>query len=204
MMKRILACLGLMALFAAAPAHADEWAKNRVIAEANQYFNQITTFRARFEQLDSTGAVSTGTAYMKRPGRARFEYDDPNPITVVADRTFVTLQDREFDTVDRYPMSSTPLGLLLAKHVDFADEAEITDIEQGPEIVRVTARDKDEPGQGQIMLEFAKQPFELRQWVITDAQGLETRVIFSELTYGLELANSLFHISDIYQPMQRN
>jgi len=204
MIKRILTVLAL-GLVLTAPASAEgEWTADRVIEQANGYFNGITTFRARFEQLDSTGTLSTGTAYMKRPGRARFEYADPNPITLVANRTFITLEDREFNTVDRYPASSTPISLLLAKDVDFSAKAEIVAIEQGDEIVRVTARDKDEPGQGQIMLEFAKQPFELRQWVITDAQGLETRVIFSGHTYGLELANSLFHISDVIQPMRRN
>ncbi len=204
MIKRLMTVLALGFALSTPALAAQEWSADRVLSEANGYFNKITTFRAQFEQVDSTGTISTGTAYMKRPGRARFEYADPNPITVVANRSFVTLEDREFNTVDRYPAGSTPLSMLLAKDVDFSAKAEIVSIEQGDDIVRVTARDKDEPGQGQIMLEFAKQPFELRQWVITDAQGLDTRVIFSAHTYGLELANSLFHISDTIQPMKRN
>src|SRR5688572_27578396 len=47
------------------------------IARVEQYLNAITTLEARFSQIVERGPPLTGTFYIKRPGKLRFQYDPP-------------------------------------------------------------------------------------------------------------------------------
>ena len=49
---------------------------------------------------------------------------------------------------------------------------------------RVVAQDPDDPEIGQIEMVFTDDPIELRQWIITDANGYETTVILGDMQDG--------------------
>ena len=49
-------------------ASADKLSLN----EISDYLNDLKTAEARFEQINDDGTVSTGTVYIKRPGKMRF------------------------------------------------------------------------------------------------------------------------------------
>ena len=48
------------------------------IRDAENWFNRITTMKARFIQTSDDGNSAAGDFYMRRPHRARFDYDDPD------------------------------------------------------------------------------------------------------------------------------
>ena len=79
---------------------------------------QTTTMTSDFTQIAPSGAVATGKLYLRRPGRARFEYDEPSPILIVATQGNVYVEDRELEQTDSYPIKQTPLKYLLNKNVD--------------------------------------------------------------------------------------
>jgi outer membrane lipoprotein-sorting protein len=79
----------------------------------------VKTARGNFEQYSPDGSFSTGQFAMSRPGKVRFDYDDPVPLVLVSDGTTVALQDADLETTDRVPLSSTPLSLLLSDKLDF-------------------------------------------------------------------------------------
>jgi outer membrane lipoprotein-sorting protein len=56
----------------------------------------------------------------------------------------------------------------------------------------VTAADPDNPETGFIELTFAADPIALREWIIYDAAGGQTRVQLGEIETGLTLPSSLF------------
>jgi outer membrane lipoprotein-sorting protein len=67
-MKRIVLAL---ALTLAAPA---SWAAEQLsLNEISRYLNGIKTASSPFTQVNDDGSLSTGTLYMHRPGRMRFE-----------------------------------------------------------------------------------------------------------------------------------
>ncbi|MBO6730186.1 MAG: outer membrane lipoprotein carrier protein LolA, partial [Maricaulis sp.] len=74
-------------------AAADTFDADAALAGINAYLNSIDTMRARFLQISPNGAPIQGLLSMDRPGRLRFEYDDPSPITVIADGTTVAIED---------------------------------------------------------------------------------------------------------------
>lgn len=169
---------------------------SEVINEVDEYLNGIKHLQGDFTQIAPDGSYAEGIFYMRRPGRIRFEYAAPNELLVVADGTWLIVQDQELDTVDRYPLSSTPLGLILRKHVNLQEDATITGIDYEPGIVRLSLRDRDEPAQGEVTLEFAGPVLELRQWTITDPQGLQTKVALSNLKAGKKASAALFRVED--------
>ena len=51
----------------------------RITKEAlSDYLNSLRTLQANFTQISGDSNLSTGILYIKRPGRVRFEYDEPN------------------------------------------------------------------------------------------------------------------------------
>jgi len=168
----------------------------RDLARISNYLNGVTTLQGNFVQIDHDGELSEGLFYMRRPGRIRFEYKPPNPALVVADGVWVGIYDTRLNTLDRIPLASTPLDILLRKRVNFRDDNAIRSIERSPGLMRVTAIDPEAPDQGSITMVFADNPLELRQWIVVDPQGLTTTVALSEMRANVILDPILFFIED--------
>src|ERR1051326_1487544 len=80
--------------------------------------NAIHSFKAEFVQNDPNGAVEQGEVYVQKPGKMRFEYRPPSALTVVSDGIDVAVFNKKLNTTDRYPLSTTPLNLLLSDRVN--------------------------------------------------------------------------------------
>src|SRR4249919_1648704 len=61
------------------------------------YLNNIRTMTARFQQVANNGGASAGHLWVARPGRMRFEYDPPTPITLLADAASVYYWDKQLN-----------------------------------------------------------------------------------------------------------
>lgn len=158
------------------------------------YMNELKTVKARFRQDNPDGSVSNGTFYLKRPGRMRFEYDPPEPAMVIAAGGVLAVFDPRSDEPTRYPLSQTPLSVILARKVDLSDADEIAGTQVSGEFTLVQARDPDNPQYGSISLVFSDNPVTLRQWIIRDETGATTRVSLGQLTTGGRVPNRLFNL----------
>jgi outer membrane lipoprotein-sorting protein len=177
MTRRRLMIAAAAAALAAAPAFAQD---ARDLARISNYLNATETLQGRFVQVDPDAVVSEGEFYIRRPGRMRFDYAPPNPALVIADGFWVAVVDQRDQSADRYPLSETPLNLLLKENVDLRREGAVRRIERSDDQLRVTAIDPASPETGELTMIFSNNPLELRQWVVTDAQGAVTTVALSE------------------------
>jgi outer membrane lipoprotein-sorting protein len=168
----------------------------RDLARITNYLNGITTLEGNFIQVGPDGELSEGLFYLRRPGRLRFEYEPPNPALIIADGTWVGVYDKRLNTLDRIPIGSTPLDILLSKRVDLREEGAVQSIENQGGLMRVRAIDPDAPDQGSITMVFADNPLELRQWIVVDPQGLTTTVALSDIRSNVKLDAKLFFIED--------
>ncbi|MGD0191082.1 MAG: outer membrane lipoprotein carrier protein LolA [Rhizomicrobium sp.] len=158
------------------------------------YLNSIHTMKAAFEQRGPDGQVDEGMFYIEKPGRMRFQYAAPNPTLVVSDGSTVAVQNRKLDTVDRYPIWSTPLSLILSDDVNLKKNPEIAGVDHQPGELIVDARSHSSKMNGNITLVFVEPTLELRQWTVVDAQGLATTVTISDVKQGVALDPTLFEI----------
>ena len=195
-MKWFLAFLAVA--LAAVPAAAQQLTeRDRAdVTRIETYLNTITSLRGRFLQVAPDGAVSEGRVWLRRPGRLRFEYDPPVPVLVVADGLFVVMHDKELGQVNRIPLGTTPLSVLLRDEIKLAGGVTVKGVERQPGTLRVTVLDSDRPREGELTLVFSDMPLVLRQWVVTDARGLATSVSLANVEFNLPLEGRLFVFTD--------
>lgn len=162
----------------------------------SDYFNDLETLEARFLQIAPDGARSSGTFYIRRPGRARFEYDPPQEALVMAGGGQLAIFDGKSNTgrPEQYPLRRTPLIVILEKTVDLSNAAAIVAHSGTPEATVVVAQDPENPGYGRIELVFADDPVRLVEWTTVDATGARTRVVLQSLRTGHAIPNRLFSI----------
>ena len=166
------------------------------IDDINTYLNSITTMAGSFVQVAPDGIISEGEFFMRRPGRLRFEYKRPNPTIVIADGFWVAVLDKNIGTGDRFPLSQTPLYLLLKDDVDLSEEGAIKRLERSDGQLRVTAFDPSDEGQGDVTMVFDANPIQLKQWIVTDPQGLTTTIALRQTRANVDLEASLFVIPE--------
>ncbi|MGO4914408.1 LolA family protein [Pseudogemmobacter sp. W21_MBD1_M6] len=166
------------------------------LAQLSNYLNGLTTAQSEFTQINGDGSISTGTFYIKRPGRARFEYNPPDANLVMAGGGQVAIFDSKSDAPpEQYPLARTPLNLILARNVDLGRAKMVVGHSSDATTTAVTAQDPEHPEYGTIKMVFTGNPVELRQWVITDDSGSQTTVILGDLKKGGDLRASLFSIT---------
>lgn len=160
----------------------------------SNYLNKLTSAEGSFTQINADGTISTGTIYLRRPGKVRFEYNPPEKSLVMANNGSVVVFDRKLGSEpNTYPLKRTPLGLILARNVDLSRANMVTAHGYDGTATTVTAQDPENPEYGSIQLVFTGNPVELRQWVITDDGGAQTTVILGALERK-QLPNRLFNI----------
>lgn len=159
--------------------------------------NAVRTVRSAFQQNASNGETAQGQLYLKRPGRLRVEYQPPVPILVVADGSFLVYYDRALEQVSYIPLNSTPAGILLEKQISLNDpELVVTDYQQVDGTIRVAVTRKTAATEGSILLIFDEQTAALRQWAVTDAQGITTLVTLLDPAFNVDVDSSLFVFKD--------
>ncbi|MAX74528.1 MAG: cell envelope biogenesis protein LolA [Nioella sp.] len=189
-MKQIILAAALSAA-TALPALAERIP----LSDLSGYINGIRRAQAEFTQISDDGAIATGTLYMHRPGRMRFEYAGDEQLLVIAGGGQVAIFDGRANTApEQYPLRRTPLNLILARNVDLSRSGMIIAHEDDGTSTRVVAQDPDDPEIGQIEMVFTDDPIELRQWIITDANGYETTVILGDMQEGISTPSRYFNI----------
>jgi len=182
--------LGLLALTPLAAA-----AQKLPLGEISSYLNKLQTAQGEFTQINDDGSISTGTIYIKRPGKVRFEYNPPESALVVAGSNTVVIYDKKSnEPAQSYPLSRTPLSIILARNVDLVAANMVTGHGFDGTATVVTAQDPENPQYGNIQLKFTGNPIELRQWIINDGNGSQTTVVLGALQKGGNIPDRLFDV----------
>lgn len=166
------------------------------LARIDAALNSTGSFFGRFTQIGSDGQQDSGAIYIKRPGKMRFEYDEPNPLLIVSDGVTLVQQDRALETADRVPLSATPLNFFLKENVNLARDTEVTSLIKNASDIQVTARDGSGEVEGDITMVFDASTLALKSWFIADSFGGVTRVYLSDLQYNQKVDPRLFILRD--------
>lgn len=198
--RDVLMAAGGLAAMAAWPARAEI-----PLGQLSAYFNGISTLEARFRQTNSDGSRSEGTLYMRRPGRARFEYDPPEKSLVMAGGGQVAIFDGRSNSVapEQYPLKRTPLWLVLERNVDLDRRDMIVDHFGDDARTTLVAQDPDAPENGKVELVFQNEPLTLAGWNVIDGSGSKTSVQLTQIKLGGALSARLFNIVQEQQARQR-
>lgn len=193
-MRRLLiaALFSVATTIPAASAASFDAAQKAELDRVSAALNAIHSMKGRFVQIDPNGGLEEGQFYIRKPGRMRFEYKPPTPTLIVSDGTTVAVKNTKLNTVDRYPLVSTPLDLVLSDKLDLKTDKAVTGVSHEGGSIIVKAKSTDEKVQGTITLVFSDPGLELRQWTVVDPQGLATTVALQNVETGVQLSPALF------------
>lgn len=168
-------------------------ADKALIAQIEAYLNAQTGITANFLQISPDGSTRTGKAWLQRPGKMRFAYDPPDPQLLVAGFGLLVYHDPQLDQTTNIPLSATPLGILLAPHVNLESAGVyVTAINRLPGQINITMVRRGKESLGSLTLSFSTDPLELEAWTVQDSQGKQTIVHLYDIAPGGPFPNSLF------------
>jgi outer membrane lipoprotein-sorting protein len=188
----LILAAGLLLAAAAPPLSADDLV---LIEEARNYLRGLSSAMGRFTQTDPRGRTTTGTFYLRRPGKARFEYDPPSGLVVASNGFRVAVMDNRLKTLDAYPLAATPLGVLLSRDIRIDKSVAIGGVRRRPGGFAIVASRAGRKNQGQIALEFSDRPLALTGWTITDPQGGVTRVSLLDFSPSKPMPDRFFDLA---------
>jgi outer membrane lipoprotein-sorting protein len=208
--RRTLLAAGLAAALASPALTSPVWAQGStapvpaklsaeqkaLLDKATAYIQGLSSAKGRFVQTDQRGTQTQGTFYLQRPGKARFQYDSPAGLLVVSNGNNVNIFDSRLKTYESYPLSKTPLNLLLAREVRLDRGVVITDVRPLADGFTIVAQDAKRQALGRISIDFSNGPVALMGWTVTDIKGGQIRVRLADFAETANLDPKLFVLTD--------
>lgn len=161
------------------------------IQRAEDYLRGLGTLKASFIQRADNGSRLSGTFYLNRPGKLRFEYNEVDDF-IVADGFFIYFYDSEMNEQTNAPIGQTLADFLLRKDLSLTNNLSVQKIdrENGYQILTLTEQGNE--GAGQVKLFFTEAPYTLQKWHVIDATGLTTEIVLQNIERNIKLPASLF------------
>lgn len=181
----------------AGPVDVTGEARADLLSEIASALGTVETAKGTFVQTDSNFQEVTGKFFLRRPGRVRFDYDEPSPLLIVADGATVAIEDRDLETQDRVPLSATPLAMLLDDELDFETEANVLDLQRTDDFIQVSLEDKSGETEGTLSIVFDAADMSLVQWRTIDPTGAVTSVQLAGVETGMRINPRLFRIEEL-------
>jgi len=171
--------------------------------DLDHFFNEVRTYSAKFQQVvldEGFNPIeeSSGTVFIKRPGRFRWNYEPPGEHRIVSDGARVWVYDVELEQVTvrslKQAVGQTPAGLL-AGGTDIDEQFEVTDLGQvnGPLYWARMVPTGEDVGFEDIRIGF--EDGRLRVLELVDGLGQTTRITMTDGEENRPIADSQFEFS---------
>ena len=208
MLKSILSVV-VICLFATAPLCAETMVSGgapvskdlkQVLDRLQRHYHDTNSFTAKFnEEIAAVGAPKknrTGTVSFRKPGRMRWEFDDPEKQTIVSDGETLYSYDPDLNQVVETPLkqalksSSATSFLLGIGNINRDFKAAFAHPATPTGLVDLILDAKT--GGYKIEVGLDPKSYNLMTLTLTDQLGDVTRIDFSDIHDNVELSDSIF------------
>jgi outer membrane lipoprotein-sorting protein len=165
------------------------------IVKINAYFNSFQTLRGELVQTSPRGRAAKGVFFIAKPGKLRFEVEPPTPYIMASDGKWLTLTNKKMNKGDQFPLSKTPMRLLVSSQLDLLKEADVVSFAQDGGVTTIALSDKKGSIPGQIVLVFDEAQDVLQQWIIIDGKGQRTTVELANIEKDVKINPKLFNVT---------
>jgi outer membrane lipoprotein-sorting protein len=166
------------------------------ISRVATYLSGLSTIVADFTQVAPDGSLASGTFYLQRPGKMRWQYNPPTPVLMIANGSQFVYYDYELEQVSYIPLDSALVGFLAQEKIVFGDKVGITFFEAQDRVIRIGLAQIDKPTEGRLTLELSDNPMQIRRMIVTDASNQVTSIALSGAKFDQKLDKSLFIFND--------
>jgi outer membrane lipoprotein-sorting protein len=178
------------------PAQGQEnGSRATTIKKVETYLNSIKSLRARFLQVSPNGEFARGTVLISRPGKLRIEYDPPSPVLILTQGSYLMLFDKDLQSPSYTSLADSLAGFLVRPDIRLSGDVEVRKLQSAKGVTRVSIVRKESPDAGTLTLVFNDDPLSLRQWVIVDSQGGETRVSLVDPQFNIKIDPARFEFT---------
>jgi outer membrane lipoprotein-sorting protein len=191
--RRLGVVLGAGLLAAALAVAGPAAAASDTAQKIADHFSSVRSMSGEFVQFGPKGEQTGGKFYIQRPGKIRFNYEKPSTYKVIADGKSVVILNEKLKTSDLYPLSKTPLKLLLDERIDLSGGT-VKSVTEESDLTTIKLSDKRVFGGSTITMMFDPNSSELRQWTITDSKGKDTTVMIFNVQEGVKIDPEMFTI----------
>ena len=174
------------------------------ITKIQTYLNSITTMEGDFLQIGPYGGKSNGKFYIQRPGKIRFNYNPPANLYITSDGSSVAVVDTKIRNQDIWPLGQTPLRYLISDSINVLEDANVLQVEFNENLAILVIEESAVIGKSKLAIFFDLSTMELRQWTITDPQGLDTLVSIFNLKKGEPIDPEKFVINYAFNRFERS
>jgi len=197
--KYILMLMALLALFLV-PALSSAEDASEVVSRLQRKYESINTIKAGFTQeVASKGMApmkSRGQVWLKKPGKMRWEYNEPARDLIVSDGKTLWLFQPDLNQAIKSPASTgassmatdflTGMGNIEKEFIVLLSAAD------GPRHVLTLTPRTAQQGLRKLVLEVGKKSYLVEKTVITDHFGNQTTVSFTGMKLNSPVKDSLF------------
>lgn len=191
--RTLIGGAGAMLLAAMLPLDFAKAEGTETAQKIADHFSSVKNMAGEFVQFGPRGEQTGGKFYLSRPGKIRFNFEEPSPMRVISDGKSVVIGNRKLKTWDIYPLSKTPLALLLSEKIDLGGKT-VREVKEEPDLITIKLGDKSLFADSTITMMFDPKTLELRQWTITDQQGKDTSVMIFNVQTDVKLDDNVFKV----------
>ena len=177
-------------ILAGSTANADE------VTRAEAWFNKIKSIKADFVQVASDGTSAEGKLLFRRPSQMKITYqkdEGGKGLQLITSKIWLHVDRPDEKLITSYPLSETPLSLILAAKVSLRLDGYETRIRPSSAgVLQILVSKEDGAGAGQLTLEFSENPFQFRRWIVVDGAGIKTSVTLFNLVLDTPIPNASF------------
>ena len=148
----------------------------KLLNQLENYLNQFNNISSQFIQSSSNGSQETGEILISKPGKLRIEYKKNNKLLIVADGKWLHYFDMDLNEIQSVIIEKSPAWILLKKNINLKNDFNIHKLIKKSGKITLTLVDKNIENIEKIELIFSVNPIELKKWIITDNQEIETTV----------------------------
>lgn len=176
----------------------------KMLRKINDRYQQTVSLRAEFVQREKLATLgrtreSKGTIFLKKPGKMRWEYKEPEPQTIITDGRTLWMYYPEEKTVYRFALSErdlskTPLAVIFQEKRSLMEFFKAESVMPTPEgLVKLNIKPLHEE-QDVSSVSFIADPEEgtLSGTVIKDIFGNTTEILLGETVEGEDLSEKMF------------
>ena len=182
--RLLLACAVLVA---AAPVRAD--VLRDALDRLQRRYDDTRTLQADFKQVVESKTLAgklqaKGKVAFEKPNRMRWDYDPPDPQTIVGDGTVLWIYQPDLKQVIKAPLttafqSSTPVSFLAGLgRIERDFDVSLVREEKDVWVLKLVPKENDQ-GVGTLELGVRKKDASVAQARIVDAAGTTTTIMFS-------------------------
>jgi outer membrane lipoprotein carrier protein len=193
---------------APAPAAAAPTARldvKAVVAEVQKRYDGAADFRARFTQTLTSAALSrktnsSGEVTFKKPGRMRWDYEKPDRTSYITDGGVLWLYEPDDKQAFKQKLETSQLPAALsfltgkgklANEFDISFAAKSPHGSPGDYLLSLSPKAPQATVKS-ILFVVDPRTFDVRESVITDAQGNTNDLVFADIRVNTKVPDALF------------